>query len=308
MEELGGSLLQCASFEQTLEVFEHGAAFGKEDNLGGATEKLIVGQPVHVGTGSFAIVGDIEAPSYEVVPALNNHKKNIEDSIVQPLFPKFQLFGNQERVERMALDDESNEEDDQFVEIVAYMRKMAHRRTPVWIIAEICDLEEKQYNKIELNLEKYTGWNEKPDYELLTKVEYNVNNDVIITEKNQHRKTIVEMNKEIEINNFKIIARAECRTYFDNDSMPISVEPKTVSYKQTKIFRKGSWDIELVRSFSAPSILEAEEMMKNRKNAVYRISIILERPWDLLESKGSHDLFISSMFMDKLIMCIDYLN
>ena len=55
MEELGGSLLQCASFEQTLDVFGVGAAFGSSDNLSGATEKLIVGQPVHVGTGSFEI-------------------------------------------------------------------------------------------------------------------------------------------------------------------------------------------------------------------------------------------------------------
>ena len=56
MEELGGSLLQCASFEQTLDVFGVGAAFGSSDNLSGATEKLIVGQPVHVGTGSFEII------------------------------------------------------------------------------------------------------------------------------------------------------------------------------------------------------------------------------------------------------------
>jgi len=308
MEELGGSLLQCASFEQTLEVFEHGAAFGKEDNLGGATEKLIVGQPVHVGTGSFAIVGDIEAPSYEVVPALRSNQNNIEDESVQPLFPKFHLFSSEERVERMQIDDDETEENDQFVDLVSYMRKMAHRRIPVWIIAEICDLQESQYNVIEKNLEKYSGWNEKPDYELITKVEYMVNEDLVVTERNQHKITSIEMTKEIEINNFKVITRTECRTYFDNDSMPVCVEPKNVTYKQTKLYKKGAWDIELVRSFSASSILEAEDLMKNRKNAVYRISVILERPWDLLESKGSHDLFISSMFVDKLIMCLDYLN
>lgn len=68
MEELGGSLLQCASFEQTLDVFEQGAAFGKSDALGGATEKLIVGQPVHVGTGSFGLLVPEAADAVPATP------------------------------------------------------------------------------------------------------------------------------------------------------------------------------------------------------------------------------------------------
>lgn len=84
MEELGGSLLQCASFEQTLDVFEHGAAFGKFDTLGGATEKLIVGQPVNVGTGSFAIIETtttLHEPGGSFVPPLDisNDTNDFED-------------------------------------------------------------------------------------------------------------------------------------------------------------------------------------------------------------------------------------
>jgi DNA-directed RNA polymerase beta' subunit len=51
MEDLGSSLLQRASFERTLPVLEDAALFAKSDILGGATEKQIVGLPVHVGTG-----------------------------------------------------------------------------------------------------------------------------------------------------------------------------------------------------------------------------------------------------------------
>ena len=93
MEELGGSLLQCASFEQTLDVFGVGAAFGSSDNLSGATEKLIVGQPVHVGTGSFEILFDNSIPSSSsVVQPLfasvkNNNKTTMNDECVAPLFP-----------------------------------------------------------------------------------------------------------------------------------------------------------------------------------------------------------------------------
>ena len=91
MEELGGSLLQCASFEQTLDVFGVGAAFGSSDNLSGATEKLIVGQPVHVGTGSFEILFQPE-PKHEhassfVGPLFSSSKNGTKenDDFVAPL-------------------------------------------------------------------------------------------------------------------------------------------------------------------------------------------------------------------------------
>jgi hypothetical protein len=59
MEEMGGSILQRASFEQTLEVFESGAAFGKQDFLSGSTERMVVGQPVRVGTGCFSVLSTL---------------------------------------------------------------------------------------------------------------------------------------------------------------------------------------------------------------------------------------------------------
>ena len=87
MEELGGSLLQCASFEQTLDVFEHGAAFGKSDNLGGATEKLIVGQPVHVGTGSFDILSsDHILQTSQNCATMEQDVKTRGNDFVAPLF------------------------------------------------------------------------------------------------------------------------------------------------------------------------------------------------------------------------------
>ena len=85
MEELGGSLLQCASFEQTLDVFGVGAAFGSSDNLSGATEKLIVGQPVHVGTGSFEILFE------------STNTNNDKSTFVGPLFAFASRQGSQDK-------------------------------------------------------------------------------------------------------------------------------------------------------------------------------------------------------------------
>jgi hypothetical protein len=99
MEELGGSLLQCASFEQTLDVFGVGAAFGSSDNLSGATEKLIVGQPVHVGTGSFEILLDSNSISKET------------STFVGPLFDKSnsKMLTNSEYVTPLLFDSNYTE-------------------------------------------------------------------------------------------------------------------------------------------------------------------------------------------------------
>jgi DNA-directed RNA polymerase II subunit RPB1 len=56
METMGSSLLQRASFEQSLTVFEEGACFGRSDPLAGATERIITGQPVSIGTGMVGIL------------------------------------------------------------------------------------------------------------------------------------------------------------------------------------------------------------------------------------------------------------
>ena len=63
MEDLGASLLQRASFEQSVDVFEEGASFGKQDSLSGATERIMVGQPVAIGTGLVHTLSSVEMPT-----------------------------------------------------------------------------------------------------------------------------------------------------------------------------------------------------------------------------------------------------
>lgn len=64
-------LLQMASYEQTKEVFENGALFAESDPLAGPIEKMVVGQPFNVGTGSFdvrAVAEHQPAPETFVAP------------------------------------------------------------------------------------------------------------------------------------------------------------------------------------------------------------------------------------------------
>jgi len=87
MESMGSSLLQRASFEQSLDVFEEGAAFGKQDALTGATERIIVGQPVAIGTGMVGIapstVCSLQSAQTIVGPFKREHGHS-DTIVVQP--------------------------------------------------------------------------------------------------------------------------------------------------------------------------------------------------------------------------------
>lgn len=51
MPDLGSSVVQQASFENTMEVLFQAAAMGSKDPLGGVTESVMVGKRAHLGTG-----------------------------------------------------------------------------------------------------------------------------------------------------------------------------------------------------------------------------------------------------------------
>ena len=106
MEEMGGSILQRASFEQTLEVFESGAAFGKQDFLSGSTERMVVGQPVRVGTGCFSVFSNVietSKPNNQMDLQQESFDKDQEDFLNKMDIEndhKISVFQNQSNVSR----------------------------------------------------------------------------------------------------------------------------------------------------------------------------------------------------------------
>ena len=225
MEELGGSLLQCASFEQTLDVFEHGAAFGKSDNLGGATEKLIVGQPVHVGTGSFAILEEIlveeecgtfvpplfidnefedvtmrVAPLGSIISNNDTYVKSI-DKQSKPAFNRVVNINDIEYKPPSDLPIGSFDTDlsNTIIPLIQLMRKKAQTREPIWIVANIVPLEDgiskEEFTDIEKNLESYSGWVQRSNsrgshFTQFTEVEYIVNKQNIISRVEFNQETV----------------------------------------------------------------------------------------------------------------------
>ena len=88
MGEMGGSILQRASFEQTLDVFESSAAFAGVDYLAGSTERTVVGQPVRVGTGCFSILNSLTSLE-------NNENKNKYVPPLQKYMEEFEEDGKE---------------------------------------------------------------------------------------------------------------------------------------------------------------------------------------------------------------------
>jgi DNA-directed RNA polymerase beta' subunit len=93
MQSLGNSVLQRASFEQSLEVFHEGAVFGMYDPLTGSTERIMVGQPAKVGTGMVSVVtqATVEQPEATIVAPLHpkatktSQDEELGENFVRPL-------------------------------------------------------------------------------------------------------------------------------------------------------------------------------------------------------------------------------
>jgi DNA-directed RNA polymerase II subunit RPB1 len=212
MEELGGSLLQCASFEQTLDVFGVGAAFGSSDNLSGATEKLIVGQPVHVGTGSFELifkttkeestnfVGPLFPRSHsnselnndtsyvEPLDLTNDHGHHENEILeVEPLFPTVSSDSDFVPHRLVTTTDLltssyctrffSKEDIDVFAQKLAphlqVMQKCATNRRGIALRAFCDQLSRQSFLRLESSLEKYFNWTQSHSWIQTTRVYYN---------------------------------------------------------------------------------------------------------------------------------------
>ena len=302
MEEMGGSLLQCASFEQTLEVFEHGAAFGKNDNLGGATEKLIVGQPVNVGTGSFAILIDEEEKTQQsrsfVAPlsceTTQDYDKLFESServlplklSSEPIYDRVlpltkSVFQPPSDLPSSVFVDENSNYISLLAPLVSIMREHAQNILPVWINLELIPTEEnlsvEEFSDVENALESYSGWLNKPkrgNFNQYSEIEFDFENKRVIS-KVHYSETGIFTTHFFKTNlkqcSFEMLhpfdvwsarATAEGRIEIQNENLPSNVIPESVIISQEKIFEKGAWVIRLAKKWAGKNILEAEQKQR----------------------------------------------
>ena len=316
MEELGGSLLQCASFEQTLEVFEHGAAFAKSDNLGGATEKLIVGQPVHVGTGSFGILSEIrESYSSVVVAPLTNDEEMSNVQLKHENKPPTNLS---------TVNFQGHSCMDYLCKLFSIMRKCALDRIPVWIKCDLLPMGDEmsfeEFDDVEKLLVSYKGWTKwskqfsqmtdviylTDDTQINSKVEF-INDMIVMEHFANHIYDEFEMQLPEPYNLWKIKGCAETRKKIPSEYLPASVEPVSVKICQYKHFDKGPWRIRLCKNWAAKNNIEAEKLLlSGTKNATsFEVIIELIEPWKLMEERGSTDISMSAAMIERVNYCLD---
>lgn len=60
VDKMKDSTIMLASFEKTTDFLFDAATQGKHDRMRGVSEKIIMGQPITVGTGMFDIKQDIK--------------------------------------------------------------------------------------------------------------------------------------------------------------------------------------------------------------------------------------------------------
>jgi DNA-directed RNA polymerase II subunit RPB1 len=339
MEELGGSLLQCASFEQTLEVFEHGAAFGKDDNLGGATEKLIVGQPVHVGTGSFAILQpEEEAVSSKVTFVAPLHSMMEEEEYGPgvmslhtlqkqdiPLEEDIQSYKVESlfNLNKYCPPPELCSTNTMLSPLFQCMRSLAHKRIEVIIASELCAIEdppemsELEYTDMEESLEEYLGWTLRTkkyqqftdvefvvqEKHVLTRVEY-AEEEIHTTHKTKHIHLSLDVPMSEPNDAWSIKATAFSWNSISVDSVPISIIPEKVSIVQEKWFIKGHWKFILSRTWSGTNIIETENQQRHKSTCKYALRVESNNVWELMEMKGSTDASMAGGMMAQILSCV----
>lgn len=60
VDKMKDSTMMLASFEKTTDFLFDAATQGKHDRMRGISEKIIVGQPITIGTGMFDIKQDVK--------------------------------------------------------------------------------------------------------------------------------------------------------------------------------------------------------------------------------------------------------
>lgn len=359
MEEMGGSLLQCASFEQTLDVFEHGAAFAKNDTLCGATEKLIVGQPVNVGTGSFAIIEEenksirdngCEERGALFVSPLEFDKNEFDkmdtefsNSIrVAPMREKEELVKQPKNVKRMNFYlpcKELPEKNtvlslqtfsEKLCPLIFVMRQQSQSQKPVWISCSLHhrkrahgNIHATEFENIEKCLETYKGWASLTSQRQFTQyvdVFYDIGEGNEMSTRIDHSKSLISTTHrksctlltidECDVNeNWSIKGTAVNYVSCDNDELPQYVRPKSVKIIQQKQFLKGSWLIELSKVWAAENIVDAEALQKfGSKTCIFNVRIEIQKPWNLLELRGSSDKALACGILERAASLLDVIH
>lgn len=305
MEMMGSSLLQRASFEQSLDVFEEGASFGRSDPLAGATERIITGQPVCIGTGLMGLVSEVKAfqsdqmmvqamaavgPDTDmVVEPLRRTEETPEGSEVRvrPLFGTEKIFDVSHFAQKLT--EASKIPGSPFFEtLAAAFRSTAAAKRIVPSMRIVVKLSEAAYKGACADCWAFPHWTFSESSKLVTEVEWS-------TGSIPDGRTVVEPGGPS-----KSVA---CETHFQKSQgryesiifahrnlepleTPFSVAPVRVTMRQQVRFVKGAFSLVLGRSWTGATNVEVEDMVLKTRGSPVAILETVE-PEVVLQSRCS---------------------
>jgi hypothetical protein len=298
MEELGSSLLQRASFEQTLPVLEDAAFFNRADPLTGSLERQIVGLPLRVGTGLVGIVEDPNAAPEEEQVVLAPLKSRSQPQILIPkLRPSSGIgSGNTASAPNLLLapmmrsaewtphvDMEVIPKLQHIVDRVSISAKLyeaaLEQGQNVTLRAGLFPMSQQAFEAALTRLRAYCGWDSAPDdWVQSTKVEWDGGSSTITHLKTaperEHYKSSCLVSTRIgwPIDTYVFEAKATRKEFLNMKSVPAALEPRQVTIRQRQVFNKDGWSYICCQSWTAGSVLKAEaELLTTAPK--YRISI-----------------------------------
>lgn len=293
MIELGSSLLQEASFERSLEVFEEGAAHGRHDDLIGATERIIVGQPVGIGTGMVECIGtqqNVVVRESVFVPPIAL-KQEQENNIIVPKLKKFEKTKYDAKIFGQPINEASKDTSDAFfVKCISLFRSNAAEKRIAPNIKFSAKLSESKYRNALASC-----WSEnftlKESSNLVTEVHWKneMSNDALdygitIIKDDQNESYLIN---EIfnETNNYK-----RCQIYLKRSMEykgPFGVESTRVILRQQTKFERGLFSLVLARQWHGNTIAEAEENLLKSEGIFIAILEVTD-PSSVLQNRCSN--------------------
>ena len=280
MVELGSSLLQEASFERSLDVFEDGAAFGRSDPLAGATERIIVGQPVCIGTGLMGIISTQtnNEGCVEVLVAPLQEAKLESSTIVRPLNWKPENLFDTSVFSTKLLDMDKIPTNDYIALCVVNFRSIAasKRLTPCIKFSSI--LSEKTYKNSLQVCTSYGSWTDSEVSHLITEVHWkwpenykHASNSFGITEIKSDRSKSYITEYFFRDSVRKITCEINSRKLLDAQDVPFGVDATCIVMRQQVRFVRGFFSIILGREWRGSTNVEAEENLLNSRGTCVAI-------------------------------------
>jgi hypothetical protein len=294
MESLGNSLLQRASFEQSLEVFQEGAVFGRSDSLSGATERIMVGQPANVGTGMVHIIADTKTePRPHFLAPLRNASSNTTShtSFIAPLYHKeFDPNVFASRVQESPRECEY----EGIASLFAKWRTFAGTSRLVAQV-EVSKKLSKGLFAFVLKKCKSRPWTlvaQKVDTRMTYEHQNQTYKTRILDFRMTHLTSLVIHEHVHEEATWTILLEQPAT------SVPVSADIKSASIHEVYVFSQNGFSLCLEEVASGPSVAEAEHKAISG-NCEFYARVFFETPETMLQTRATNAQFVNA-FLERM--------